>query len=73
MNWNEILNEIKNPEKEILELKSSFKDIDAIGRTMAAFSTNRGGKIYVGIDRSGTPIGTQCSNEIEVSFSKYNF
>ena len=64
MDYHEFLNEIKNPEKEVIELKSSFKGWDEIAKTIAAFSTKSGGKIFVGVDRGGCPIGTLCNKEI---------
>ncbi len=65
MNYQELLNEIKNPEKEVIELKNSFSQLEDIGRTIAAFSTKKGGKIFVGVDRKGCPCGTLCNNEIK--------
>lgn len=65
MNYSEFLKEVKNPEMEICELKSSFVEWDEIARTVAGFSTKRGGKIFVGIDRKGVPCGTRCNNEIK--------
>ncbi len=64
MDYQSLLNEIKNPEKETVELKQSFNDMEAIARTIAAFSTKRGGKVYVGVDKNGVPCGTLCSHEI---------
>lgn len=65
MNYQELLKEIKNPEKETCELKNSFTEWEDIARTITAFSTKNGGKIFVGIDRRGSPCGTLCSNEIK--------
>ena len=48
-----------------MELKQSFSQWDEIAETIAAFSTNKGGKVFVGIDRNGLPIGTNCNNEIK--------
>ncbi len=64
MNYQEFLKEVKNPEMEICELKASFTEWEQIARTIAAFSTKRGGKIFVGVDRRGSPCGTTCNNEI---------
>jgi len=64
MQYKELLEEIKNPEREVCELKSSFSEWEDIAKTIASFSTKRGGKIFVGIDRKGCPVGTTCSNEI---------
>jgi ATP-dependent DNA helicase RecG len=64
MEYKELLNEIKNPEKEICECKTSFSEWEDIAKTIAAFSTKRGGKIFVGIDRKGCPCGTLCAREI---------
>lgn len=65
MNYSEFLKEIKNPELEVCELKQSFKQWEEIARTIAGFSTKRGGSIYVGVDRKGIPCGTTCDNEIK--------
>lgn len=65
MDYSEFLEEIKNPEKEVCELKLSFSEWEDIARTIAAFSTRKGGSIFVGIDRKGIPCGTTCSNEIK--------
>lgn len=59
-----MLDEVKNPEKETCELKTSFSEWKDIAETIAAFSTKRGGKIFVGINRRGVPCGTTCNNEI---------
>lgn len=64
MDWDEILSDTKNPEKELVELKQSFNDLEAIGKTIAAFSTKKGGRIYIGFNRDGSPCGTSCENEI---------
>jgi ATP-dependent DNA helicase RecG len=64
MDFNDLLDSLKNPEHERVELKQSFADMDDIGRTIAAFATGQGGVIYVGVDRKGVPIGTVCDNEI---------
>ena len=64
MDYKELLEEVKNPEKEVCELKTSFNEWEAIAKTIAAFSTKRGGKIFIGIDKRGVPCGTVCSNEI---------
>jgi len=42
MDYEELLETLKNPEKETIECKQSFADMDDIGRTMAAFPTKRG-------------------------------
>lgn len=65
MEYQDILQDLKDIEKETIELKSSFSDWDAIGRTIAAFSTKKGGKIYVGVDNNGCPIGTVCNKKIK--------
>ena len=64
MKYSEFLDDIKNPEKEVCELKSSFSEWEDIAKTIAAFSTKKGGNIFVGVDRKGVPCGTTCSNEI---------
>jgi len=64
MQWSDVLSDTKNPEKETIELKQSFSDMGAIGRTIAGFATKKGGKIYVGFNKDGSPCGTSCSNEI---------
>lgn len=63
MDIQEILATIKNPEKETIELKNSFSEWEEICKTIAAFSTRKGGNIFVGINRNGCPIGTRCNNE----------
>lgn len=65
MDYSEFLKDIKNPEKEVCELKTSFGEWDDIAKTIAAFSTKSGGNIFVGVDRKGIPCGTTCSNEIK--------
>ena len=65
MNYEEILKAIKNPERTVIELKQNFNQWTEIAETIAAFSTERGGKIFIGFDRSGVPIGTLCDNEIK--------
>lgn len=65
MDYSEFLGEIKNPEKEVCELKSSFVEWEEIAKTIAGFSTKKGGVIFVGVDRKGVPCGTTCSNEIK--------
>lgn len=65
MDYAEFLDELKNPEKEVCELKTSFSEWDDIAKTIAAFSTKKGGNIFVGVDRKGVPCGTTCSNEIK--------
>jgi ATP-dependent DNA helicase RecG len=65
MEYADLLGNLKNPEKEITELKLSFSEWEEIARTMAGFSTKRGGKIYVGVDRKGVLCGTTCNNEIK--------
>ncbi|HLC57550.1 MAG TPA: RNA-binding domain-containing protein, partial [Candidatus Nanoarchaeia archaeon] len=65
MEYNEILKEIKNPEKEVIELKRSFSEWEEIAKTIASFSTKSGGKIFVGVDKTGCPIGTICNSEIK--------
>ncbi len=59
-----MLQDLKEMEKETIELKSSFSDMDGIGRTMAGFSTKSGGKIYIGVDDNGCPIGVKCNKNI---------
>lgn len=65
MDYKELLEEIKNPEKETAEFKSSFNEWNEIAKTIAAFSTKRGGTVYVGFDRRCYPTGTTCNNEIK--------
>ncbi len=65
MDYQEVLKGVKNPEKGTVELKLNFTQWAEIAETMAAFSTQKGGRIYVGIDRSGLPVGTLCDNEIK--------
>jgi ATP-dependent DNA helicase RecG len=65
MRYQDILDNIKNPEMEQTEFKSSFNDRDGIGRTMAAFATKSGGRIWLGIDDKGVPLGTTCSHDLD--------
>ena len=65
MDYHQFLEDIKNREKDTTELKTSFSDIHAIGRSIASFSTKNGGKIYVGVDDNACPIGTNCSKGIK--------
>lgn len=65
MDYAKFLDELKNPEKEVCELKTSFSEWDDIAKTIVAFSTKKGGNIFVGVDRKGVPCGTTCSNEIK--------
>jgi len=62
-----MLQDLKEMEKDTIELKSSFSDMDGIGRTMAGFSTKKGGKIYIGVDDNGCPIGVRCNKNIKDS------
>jgi len=63
MEYRDVIEDLKSRELEILEFKSSFHK-DEIGRTMAAFSTKRGGKIYLGINEKREPIGIICGKNL---------
>lgn len=65
MDYQEFLSEVKNPEKEKVELKIGFTQWAEIAETIAAFSTSKGGKLFVGVDRNGIPVGVFCDNEIK--------
>lgn len=65
MNYQDFLGCIKNPEKELTEFKLSFSERDAIGRTIAAFSTKDGGRIWLGVDKKGIPQGMQCEDDLQ--------
>ena len=56
MNYEQLLDEIKNPEALRTEFKTNFRE-DEFGRTMASFSTKKGGRIFLGVDNNGTPLG----------------
>lgn len=64
MDYKDILSDLRNLEKQKVELKSSFSDWDDIGKIIAAFSTKEGGRIYVGVDNTGVPIGTPCGKDM---------
>jgi ATP-dependent DNA helicase RecG len=65
MDYHQLLEDIKNREKDTAEFKKSFGDINSIGRSIAGFSTEKGGKIYIGVDDMGCPIGTTCKKNIK--------
>ncbi|HLC75276.1 MAG TPA: ATP-binding protein [Candidatus Nanoarchaeia archaeon] len=65
MDYKELLEGLKNIETEKVELKRSFSEWEEIAQTIAGFATQKGGKIFVGIDRNACPVGTTCSNEIK--------
>lgn len=65
MNYGQLLEDLKKKEKDIIEFKPSINDIEAIGRTMASFSTTNGGKIYIGVNDDGCPIGTMFNKNIK--------
>ncbi len=56
MNYHELLEHLKDFESESVECKSSFKE-EEFGRTMAAFSTKKGGTIFLGVKDNGDPEG----------------
>ena len=65
MDYHQLLEDIKYSEKDTAEFKASFSDMHAIGRTLASFSTVKGGKIYVGVDDSGHPVGVMFGKDIK--------
>ncbi len=56
MDYYELLEELKNFESNTAECKEGFKE-DVFGRTMAAFSTRKGGTIFLGVDDQRNPQG----------------
>jgi len=56
MEYNDILECLKNLECEKVECKENFREED-FGKTMAAFSTKDGGKIFLGINKNLDPVG----------------
>lgn len=65
MDYHQLLEDIKNREKDTTEFKKSFSDMDSIGRSIAGFSTEKGGKIYIGVNDNGCPLGTNCNKSIK--------
>lgn len=49
---------LKAGESETVEFKRSLSDSRKFIETIAAFASNQGGSIWVGIDPNGTPVGT---------------
>lgn len=56
MDYNQILDELKSCESEKIECKTSLRE-EEIGRTIAAFATKKGGKIYFGITDRREAVG----------------
>ena len=56
MDYHELLEKLKDMESEVVECKSGF-GVDPFGKTMAAFSTKKGGIIFLGVEDDGSPKG----------------
>ncbi len=61
MDYSELLDNLKEMESEIVECKSGF-GLNPFGKTMAAFSTKKGGMIFLGVTDDRTPEGI-CWNQ----------
>ena len=63
MNKKEIKKLIENGESEILELKPSLSQTKEVIETVSALSNKSGGKILIGISRSGRILGLQIGDD----------
>lgn len=59
-----MLEDLRNLENDKLECKTSFRRED-IGRTMASFSTNEGGRIYLGVTPKKEMVGIIWNQKIK--------
>ena len=66
MDYYGLLESLKEMESEIVECKSGF-GVDPFGRTMAAFSTKRGGIIFLGVTDDRDPVGVVWSQGLKDS------
>jgi len=69
MEYNQLLEELKNFESEVVECKESFRE-DDFGKTMAAFSTKKGGKIFLGVNNNREPVGIIFNQNIKDRISQ---
>tara|TARA_Y100000034_G_C6873663_1_gene399216 strand:- start:29 stop:1435 length:1407 start_codon:yes stop_codon:yes gene_type:complete len=69
MNYNQLLDDLKDLESDSVECKENFRE-EEIGRTMAAFSTKKGGKIFIGVDNNMHPIGIIYSQYLKDKISQ---
>ena len=59
MEWLDVLRRVERGEDERTEFKRGLGDLGAVGKTLCAFANGEGGLVVIGIDDSGTIVGTK--------------
>ena len=59
MEWLDVLRRIEQGEDARTEFKRGLGDLGAVGKTLCAFANGEGGLVVIGVDDSGTIIGTK--------------
>lgn len=59
MEWPEVLRRIERGENAGTEFKSILGNLRSVGRTLCAFANGEGGLLVIGVDDSGTIVGTR--------------
>ena len=59
MEWLDVLRRVERGEDERTEFKRGLGDLGAVGRTLCAFANGEGGLVVIGVDDSGTIVGTR--------------
>ena len=59
MQWADVLRRIERGEDAATEFKRGFGDLGAIGKALCAFANGEGGLVVIGVDDSGTIVGTK--------------
>lgn len=69
MDYHQLIENLKDMESEIVECKSGF-GVDPFGKTMAAFSTKRGGIIFLGVTDDRCPEGVVYNQKLKDRISE---
>ena len=59
MEWVDVLRRVERGEDARTEFKRGLGDLGAVGRTLCAFANGEGGLVVIGVDDSGTIVGTK--------------
>ncbi len=59
MEWVDVLRRMERGEDTRTEFKRGLGDLGAVGRTLCAFANGEGGLLVIGVDDSGTIVGTK--------------